>query len=289
VRPVFGKIENTDHAFVMIKQLSTPRQEFLWHYHHVNELNLVVKGRGTRFIGDHITHYEEGDLVLMGPGLPHTWCSDPGLPKRRGVYHAVTIQFAEQFLGESLVSDPEWHDVRVLLKRAAQGVSFTGEVRDAASRRIRKLAALSGPSKLACFIDVLDLLAQSRQYATLSSPDYVPALPSEHETRIDHVCTYINQHYTDAITQPEAAAVANMSVYAFSRFFKKMMGRSFTDYVTALRIGHSCKLLIETDQSVTEVAYGSGFNNLSNFNRRFLERKSVPPTVYRETFSRSQA
>ena len=107
MKPVFGKIENPDNVFLLIKRTEKPRPDFLWHFHHAFELNLVVKGTGTRFIGDHIGHFNAGDLVLMGAELPHTWCSDPTLPQRKGVYHSIAIQFSERFIGDSLRDDPK--------------------------------------------------------------------------------------------------------------------------------------------------------------------------------------
>jgi AraC-like DNA-binding protein len=286
MKPVFGKIENPDHSFLLVKWTDKPRPEFLWHFHHAFELNLVVKGTGTRFIGDHIGSFNAGDLVLMGPELPHTWCSDPALPRRRGVYQSLTIQFSDSFIGDSLHVDPEWHYVRLLMKRAARGLNFRGKACEAARKRILELTELSGPVKLGCFLSILDTLALSDEYQFLASNDFVPTLPLANETRIDRVCTWINQHYTEKITLPEAAALANMSVSAFSRFFKRVLGKSFTAYIMELRLSHASKLILETDVSISEAAFQSGFNNLSNFNRRFLERRNISPRVFRQSYQR---
>jgi AraC-like DNA-binding protein len=284
MKPIFGKIENPDHSFLLVKRTDKPRPEFLWHFHHAFELNLVVKGAGTRFIGDHIGHFNAGDTVLMGAELPHTWCSDPALPRRRGVYQSIAIQFGDCFIGDSLLDDPEWRHIRLLMKRATRGLSFRGKTRETARKKILELTELSGPAKLSCFLGILDALAQSNEYQFLASQDFAPALPQENETRIDQVCTWINRHYAEEITLSEAAALINMSVSAFSRFFKRAMGKSFTDYVTELRLSHACKLMLETDVSISEAAFQSGFNNLSNFNRRFLERKNVSPRAFRQSY-----
>lgn len=284
MKPIFGKIENPDHSFLLVKWTDKPRPEFLWHFHHAFELNLVVKGSGTRFIGDHIGGFNAGDLVLMGPELPHTWCSDPALPRRRGVYQSIAIQFGDHFIGESLLDDPEWRHIRLLMKRAARGLNFRGKAREVARKKILELTEISGPAKLSCFLGVLDTLALSGECLFLASHDFAPTLPSANETRIDKVCTWINQHYAEKITLSEAAVLANMSVSAFSRFFKRALGKSFTDYVTELRLSHACKLILETDASISEAAFQSGFNNLSNFNRRFLERKNVSPRFFRQSY-----
>jgi AraC-like DNA-binding protein len=284
MKPIFGKIENPEHSFLLVKWTDKPRPEFLWHFHHAFELNLVVKGAGTRFIGDHIGHFYAGDLVLMAPELPHTWCSDPTLPKRKGVYKSIAIQFSDRFLGDSLPEDPEWRHIRLLMKRAVHGLNFHGRTQEAARRKILELSDLTGPAKLSCFLGILETLATSSEYQALASNDFAPALPQANEARINRVCTWINQHYSEKITLPEAAGLANMSVSAFSRFFKRALGKSFTDYITELRLSHASKLILETDVSISEAAFQSGFNNLSNFNRRFLAHKSVSPRVFRRIY-----
>jgi len=110
-------------------------------------------------------------------------------------------------------------------------------------------------------------------------------LRDDNERRIDKVCSYIAERYTGRVTQPEAARIAGMSVSAFSHFFKTTMGRSFTDCVIELRVGHACKMLIETEDSVADIAYQSGFNNLANFNRRFAGLKQVSPKAYRRQYT----
>lgn len=284
MKPVYGKIENSGHSFLLIKWTDKPKLDFLWHFHHAFELNLVVNGTGTRFIGDHIGHFNAGDLVLMGAELPHTWCSDPALPQGTGMYQSLTLQFSDRVLGDSLHTDPEWHHVRLLLKRAARGLNFHGKSREVARKKMLELTELAGPARLCCFLSLLEALTHSEEYQSLASHDYAPTLPSANETRIDKVCTWINQHYAEEIALPEAAALVNMSVSAFSRFFKRSLGQSFTDYVTELRLSHACKLMLETDASISEAAFQAGFNNLSNFNRRFLERKNISPRVFRQSY-----
>jgi AraC-like DNA-binding protein len=286
MKPVFGRVENPNRAFLLIHEKRVPSPRFLWHFHDVYELNLVVSGAGTRFVGDHISHFEAGDVVLMGPNLPHTWCGDGGarVKRRSGIYQAVNVQFADGFLGESLPSDPEWHHVRALLARAARGISFSGTTKEMVRERMLDLATRSGPAKLMAFLDILEVLSTAERFQLLSSLDHVPVLPGAREKRIDGVCTYINEHYTEQVTHADAAAIARMGTAGFSRFFKRTMGKTFTDYVTELRLAHACRLLIETDIAIAAIAYQSGFNNLSNFNRRFMQHKQVNPRVYRRRY-----
>jgi AraC-like DNA-binding protein len=272
MKPVFGRVEEQQPSFFRLNHKVNYRAEFLWHFHHVYELNLIMKGEGRRFVGDSIAHYAGGDLVLMSPELPHTWHgSEP--------HESIGLQFSADFLGAGALDHPDWEHVR------ARALDFLGRARRAVGRQVEELVGQKGVPRLVGFLNILDTLARSREARPLCGEGYVPVLRDDRERRIDKVCSYIAQHYTGRVTQPEAARIAGMSVSAFSHFFKTTLGRSFTDYVIELRVGHACKLLIETEDAVADIAYRSGFNNLANFNRRFSDLKHVSPKVYRQQFT----
>lgn len=277
MRPVYGQVEEQRHDFFRINRKMNYRAEFLWHFHHVFELNLIIKGEGTRFVGDSIAHYRNGDLVLMAPEMPHTWHG-------QGRHQSVGIQFADTFLGPAALHNPEWRHVGSLFERARRGLHFQGRTRRVVAQKVEELEQLNGPQKLIGLLAVLDLLALSRESRPLCSRDFVPALKTDAERRVDKVCNYVAANIAGSVTQPEAARVAGMSRSAFSLFFKRTLGRTFTDYVGELRVGRACQLLIETDDSVAAIAYHVGFNNLSNFNRRFLRLKNVSPLNYRKQY-----
>lgn len=277
MKPVYGEVSEPRHAFFRINRKMNYQAEFLWHFHHVFELNLILKGEGSRFVGDSIAHYRDGDLVLMAPELPHTWHG-------RGPHQSIGLQFAEMFLGPEVLHDPEWQHIRSLFERARRGLRFHGRSRKAVAQKVEALEALNGPQKLIGLLAILDTLARSRECLQLCSREFVPALKTDAERRIDKVCSYVAENIAGRVTQPEAARVAGMSQSAFSLFFKRTLGRTFTDYVTELRVGRACQMLIETDESVAGIAFQVGFNNLSNFNRRFLGLKKVSPLTYRKQY-----
>jgi AraC-like DNA-binding protein len=280
MKPVFGRVEEQQPSFFRLNHKVGYRAEFLWHFHHVYELNLIMTGEGRRFVGDSIAHYAGGDLVLMSPELPHTWHgTEP--------HESIGLQFSADFLGAGALDHPDWEHIRALFSRAARGLEFAGRTRQSVGRQVRELAGLKGVARLVGFLNILDALARSREARPLCGQGYVPVLRDDRERRIDKVCSYIAQHYTGSVTQPAAARIAGMSVSAFSHFFKTTLGRSFTDYVIELRVGHACKLLIETEDAVADIAYRSGFNNLANFNRRFADLKQVSPKAYRQQFTAS--
>jgi len=272
-------------ASFICRRRTDPRFGFYWHVHPEIELTLIVRSRGRRFVGDSIEPYEEGDLVLLGPNLPHTWDSDP---RRKGPHEAVFCQFSESFLGPEFLRAPEMAAARRLLVRAAQGLRFTGRTQKAVARRMDGMERLQGLARLAALLEVLHTLAGSRDVRPLSSREFAPSPRPADADRIDRVCRFLNERCTGRIRLAEAAAAAHLSVPAFSRFFRRRTGRTLVAYLNELRTGLACRELIETDRSISDIAFDSGFNNLSNFNRKFLELKRMSPREFRRQFQAAQ-
>jgi AraC-like DNA-binding protein len=268
-------------ASFICRRRTDPRFGFYWHVHPEIELTLIVRSRGRRFVGDSIEPYEDGDLVLLGPNLPHTWDSDP---RRKGPHDAVFCQFSESFLGPEFLRAPEMAGARRLLARSAQGLRFTGRTQKAVVRRMDGMERLQGLSRLAALLDVLHLLAASREVRPLSSRKFATSARQGDVDRIDRVCRLLNDRCTGKISLAEAAAAAHLSIPAFSRFFRRRTGRTLVAYLNELRTGLACRELIETDRSISDIAFDSGFNNLSNFNRKFLELKRMSPREFRRQF-----
>ena len=257
---------------------------FNWHFHPEYELTLILRSQGKRFVADNISDYRDGDLVLLGPNLPHTWQSSP-TAKRPVRHKACVIQFPQDLLGKSFLESAELRQIKTLLGRSAHGLCFTGRSREEALRRIQSLKKLTGLRRLSEFLEILDLLARSRKTTVISSPGFMPSLDEANHRRIDRVCRYINSKYQQDLSQPYLAEMLGMNPSSFSSFFKKTVGLTFVEYVNNLRISHACRLLIETELPILEICYQSGFNNLSNFNRHFLRSKAISPRRYRSEYN----
>ena len=267
-------------SFICRRRRDT-RFGFTWHYHPEIELTLITRSRGRRFVGDSIEPYEDGDLVLLGPNLPHTWDSDP---RRKGPHEAVFCQFTPEFLGPDFLRAPELAAVRRLLDRSTRGLRFSGRTQKAAARKMDGMERLQGLARLAALLEVLDLLARSREWRPLSSREFIPALRRGDAERIDRVCRHLNERCAERVTLAEAAAVAHLSIPAFSRSFRRKTGRTLVAYLNELRTGLACRGLMESERSISEIAFDSGFNNLSNFNRRFRALKGMSPREFRRQF-----
>ncbi len=270
------RVSTDDAASFLCRRRVDARFGFYWHFHPEIELTLIVRSRGRRFVGDSIEPYDDGDLVLVGPNLPHTWSSDPS---RKGRHEAVFCQFPREFL-----KSPELAGAERLFDRSSRGLRFTGRTQRAVSRQMESLQQLQGLRRLAGLLEILDQLARSTESRPLSGRGYVPAVRSGDAERIDRVCRFLNGRFTEGVTLAEAASVAHLSVPAFSRMFRRATGRTLVAYLNELRTGLACRELMESGRSISDIAYDAGFNNLSNFNRRFRALKGLSPREYREAF-----
>jgi AraC-like DNA-binding protein len=261
-----------------------PRQfDCPFHYHPELELTLILSSAGHRYVGDHIGRFAAGDLVLMGPNLPHSYVNDT--PTRGAA--SIVLQFLPESLGRGFFDLDEMRDVRALLERARVGMAFHGPVRERVAQRLADVAALEGTTRLIAFLEILQALAASRDYRRLASPTYAPSLALYQGERINRVCELISQRFREDVTQAEASRVAKMSGPSFSRFFRRATNRTFRGFLNEVRVGHASRLLLESDRSVAEICYDSGFGNLSNFNRQFLKLRKASPREYRRKASKN--
>lgn len=258
-----------------------------WHFHPEIELTYIVTSQGRRFVGDSVENYRSGDLVLIGPNLPHTWRSED-LGRKRTPHRAVVIQFSESFLGERFFSLPELGRVERLLGMASRGIAVEGGTREAAAARMVQMSKLKPLERLLELLRVLQVIAEGGDdLRPLCRRTLIPAARGNDRRKIDAVFALVHDRYTENLAQSEVAEEVGMSTAGFSRFFRKATGGTFVDYLSDLRLSHACTLLIDTDLTVLEIAGRSGFNNLSNFNRRFVRGKGVTPRGYRKAHQRS--
>lgn len=265
---------------LLVFERREPTFPFAWHYHAEYELTHIVRSRGTRVVGDHMGPYGDGDLVLLGPNLPHTWESD-GAGDKPMV--AVGMQFQEEILGDSFLEQPELRRVRQLLHELAPRGVFWARVRPTLQRRLRAMPRRQGLPRILELLALLDALAQEPR-ELLCSPDYSPHIFSPDRQRLERVTDFLHANFREPLTLAQVAELAAMSPSHFSRFFKRATQMTFVAYVNHLRIGWVCRHLLESDSSIAAAAYAVGYNNLANFNRRFRAIKGMSPTAYLRRF-----
>lgn len=264
------------HSFWAL-DIDQEKLDFFWHYHPEYELTLIVKGKGSRLIGDNHSYFENGDLVLIGPGLPHTWISDSSI---KGKCKVILIQFSVDFI-ERFVGLKELAAINKLLLNSKQGISLNGNKSAAVRKLIQGLPAKRDLEKITHLLYILNELSKLKA-TSLASSFYQPLKGSENEKRINRVCQYVQKHASEPLTIHKAAALIHLSPSAFCKFFKRMTGKTFTDYVNEIRIANVCSQLLATDKQVAEIAYENGFGTLTYFNRIFMKKMKMRPTRYRK-------
>ena len=257
--------------------------DFPLHCHEELELNFIKNAKGAkRIVGDHIGEIEDLELVLVGSNLPHVWqthnCKSTEIRE-------ITIQFHKDLFDEKLLRRNQLSFVRNLLEKSAKGVLFSRQTIEQIAPRLNLLSQKQGFDSVLELMSILHDLSISRNMHTLSGATFNNAELSYNSRRIERAVEYMNQSFQKQITLTEVAKLANMTDVSFSRFFRSRTGITFMDSLLEMRLGHASRLLIDTTESVAEIAYNCGFNNISNFNRLFKKKKGCTPREFRENYS----
>lgn len=257
----------------------------VYHYHPEFDILLSLKDHAGEFIsGDHIGALREGTLFMNGPNIPHALHSSQPDDEDWQRPSIAVLQFSQESLGTELLQKNELQTVREFLDEARYGFEFHGETRNKAKRLMLEMSAQTPLEQFIQTLRILELFASSSERTRLASPAYSPSLKERDISRLDQILTYLRQNKTTAVSLEEAASVAKMSPKSFCRFFKANTGKTLVEYLHELRIGEACRFLIETNVPISEIALDCGYNNLSNFNRRFRSIKKTTPREYRQQF-----
>lgn len=257
--------------------------DFPLHYHEELELNFIHNAKGARrVVGDHIAEIDDLELVLVGSNLPHVWQTYRCKSKK---ITEVTIQFHKDLFDEKFLRRNQLSFIRSLLEKSAKGILFSKETARQLMPRLLVLGQKQGFDSVLELISILHDLSVSRNMHTLSDASFSNAELSYNSRRIDSAFEYMNQNFHRTITLQEVARLVNMTEVSFSRFFKSKTGITFIDSLLELRLGQASRMLIDSSDSVSEIAYECGFNNISNFNRLFKKKKGCTPKEFRESYS----
>ena len=270
-----------------VKWLREPHFDPNWHFHPEFQLFMVVEGTGTRFIGDAVHPFHKGDVVFTGPNLPHVWRSEQEyFVQECGLRtEGIVVYFHEHFLGDSFMKTSEAYPLRKLFSHAQRGVHFTGQAAASASHALHEIYHAKEFDRLLLLLQLLNLLANTHDYQLLATAGYTNTLKDADTRRMNDVHAYVMANFRNKITLDEAAAIASMTATSFSRYFKVHANRTFSGFVSELRIGHACKLLSQKRMAIAQVAEESGFHTLSNFNRQFRDLTGYHPMEYRRKYA----
>ena len=278
--PNLGYESSNDVGFVRCLAHGFPTPLARWHYHDEYELHLITSTSGKLFVGDWIGPFQAGQLVLTGPRLPHNWVS-LDMPEGGVAQRDLVIQFSHEPLVRASETIPELAEVLPLLERAKHGIEFFG-LSDTAEAHWHKVKGSRGLKRFTAFCDFLADLAACTDYRLLSSVQLQSNDDDAELDQINALVSRITEHLADEHSVTALATELGMSESRFSRFFRKATGNTFTDFVNRVRISRACQLLMDTDQQITHICYEVGFNNVANFNRRFLEIRGMTPSEFRK-------
>lgn len=285
----FQKIIINEGISFISKELNLPHFDSEFHFHPEFELKYVIKSKGKRFVGDTIENFQEGDLVLLGPNIPHYWKNDP-------VYYEVDnlnasaflVMFSEDFLGEEFFLLPEMAPVKDLLNVAKGGIYFPNADLDGIPNKLKQHISCNGPLKVISILEILFELTKTKRCSLLTET-FVSELPmlnySNHSfQRLKKVHEYVIANFHNKIQIQDVAEIANMTTHAFCKYFKKSTKKTFMTFLKELRVCHAKKLLIETRQTISDICFAAGFDNLSNFNRQFKAITIMTPNEFRSYY-----
>jgi AraC-like DNA-binding protein len=288
MKPDLEVVEVLQHESFKVWGHGYPFRTVRWHFHPEYEIQLITETTGQYFVGDFVGRFAPGNLAFMAPNLPHNWISE--IPENATVERRGLIcQFSAEFLDEHVMSFPEMRYLEKLIGESRRGVVFSEAAGEAARPIMEELLTATGGRRLILFLTLLDLVARDEERRPLASCSFSPDPSNYMSSTINQILAYVDQNLASDLRGADMADLAGQSVTMFSRYFRKHTGMSFVQHVNALRIHRACELLIETGMSIVDICFSVGYNNVSNFNRHFLEQKSVPPSRFRSLYQMNDA
>jgi AraC-like DNA-binding protein len=258
-----------------------------WHFHQEYELVLIDKSKGTKLIGDTVSLFEEGDLLLIGANIPHLFRNNEDYYTNDFLKaSSIDIHFTEDFLGKFFFDLPEMTLVKRLLDHSSFALVAHGKTRDQITKKLYEMCGENPTQRLMSLLEILIKLSESKELNPLLSTRFVPnnATSSKDSDRIHKVFDFIMNNYTQKIYMSQLASMLSMSASSFSKYFKCHTRKTFSSYITDIRINLACRLLIEGEKTISQIGYLSGFENLSNFHRHFKEITGLTPKDYQSRF-----
>ncbi|HEY2350278.1 MAG TPA: AraC family transcriptional regulator [Puia sp.] len=257
-----------------------------WHYHPELELVYIIDASGRQFIGDSIHHFKNNDLILVGSNLPHLWhCDEKFLEKGSKLkVEAIIVHFLPDCFGPEFFKMPENKALLNLFQKAEMGIRIKDQSRDIVSGMMRRLVTAKNSERIILLLQILETIACSEQTKTICSEGLSFQYSQSEANRLNNIYQHILNNFSRELPLEEIAKIAHLTPNGFCRYFKSRIKKPFSKFLLEVRIGHACKLLAESEKTVAEICYESGFNNFSNFNRHFKTIAGRTPLNHRKYY-----
>ena len=285
MKPQLLKVTSNPVGSFNVRRDRIPYLNNRWHYHSEVELIFFKEGNGTQFIGDSIKRFRSGDVVLVGAQLPHYWRFDDAyFNGEKEAADIAVVHFGEDFWGSSFLNLPENKTIRMVLEKAQRGIQVQGDNRARIGELIEALLIAEGPKRIMLLMESLMAIESSPNNNILSSMGFHHDYAETENDRINAIYNYSLANFKRKIQMEEMAAVANISPNSFCRYFKSRTRKTYTQFISEIRVGHACKLLIEDSMNVKQICYESGFHNFASFHKHFKMITGKSPLSYQKSF-----
>lgn len=272
MQPKLEKIPFNHLSSITVKREITPYMDYPWHYHPEFEIIFVEKSYGIRFMGSHIGNFSDGDLMFISSGLPHVWKNDRDFYQdNKDLFVDVyVIHFRKDAFNEGFFDLPEFTQIRKLFLLGQQGVLVReGEDHKRISSLIKQVVSSSGIDRLILFLKTLDAFANTKEYDLLSMIGYENSVDLADAERINTVMNFVMTNYSEEVKISKVAKLISLTEASFCRYFKSKTHKTFSQFLNEVRILNACKLLVDSNLTITQICYNTGYNNISHFNRQF--------------------
>lgn len=289
MKPQLLKISKSPAQSFSVRHDLKPSMNNKFHYHPEAELIHVVKGKGTQFIGDSISEFQSGDLILVGANLPHYWRFDEDFAASNPDNYAdvKVVHFSEKFLGEYFLNMPENKMIKDILDKAKRGIRIAGKNKDNVAEMLSYMLKTEGTDRIIYMIQALLEIAKCDKLEFLSSIGYAPEIEEINNDRIKDIYDYTFANFRNRIELKEIADVARISPNSFCRYFKSFTQKTYSQFLTEIKVGQACKLLIDNRLNIKQICYESGFNNFTSFHKCFKGITGKSPLSYQREFMAS--
>ncbi len=278
-KPIFENIQPSFGSSFTFRQFTEENCSSLpyWHCHPEHEIVFISNGKGKRQIAEHISYYEDGDLIFLGPNIPHL-----GFAQELYESHQeIVVQMRSDFLGNDFLGRPEMAAVQQLFERAKSGVTFHGHTRWEVGQMLGQMSGMDNFYRMVELLKILQIMATTQEFVPLNINQISAEVKPQDHLRMKMVFEFMEENFKRQFLQDEVAQHINMTTPAFCRFFKKLNHKVFTDFLNEYRVARACNLLAGESNSISSICFDSGFNNLSHFNKQFKQITGQTPSDYR--------
>jgi len=285
-KPSIEKIDQKSESSFFLRKVVRERRpdhstDGVWHYHKEYEILLTTESSGRRIVGYSIDDYAATELVLLGENLPHCWLTDHHVEQ-------YVIQFTKESIGDSFWSNSELALINKLLSRSQQGIKFDAGTTDLIAPKILGLFEVDGFERLLLLFQILDMLSKAENTELLTFKDSSIRNSLKASNRMEKIYSYIHENYdNNQISLTNLSDTMHMTPSSLCKFINKVTRKTFTELLIETRIKEACKLLLNSDKHISEIAFLCGFHNLSGFNRNFKKMMHKTPREYRKIYTPS--